>query len=85
MNSLINKLSNETLLKGIVLSPDLVITGAKSDIESLVLVQIIAIAEELLEDSGVEKDLFALIFSSAESLTLSDLQVIIDSALTGNE
>ena len=85
MNSLINKLSNETLLKGIVLSPDLVITGENSDIESLVLVQIIAIAEELLEDSEVEKDLFALIFSSAESLTLSDLQVIIDSALTGNE
>ena len=85
MNNLIDRLTKEPLFKAIELTPGLVIFGEGSTLESLLLVQIISIAEEILEESDIEADLFATIFSSRASMTLSDLQEIINTAEKINE
>lgn len=85
MNNLIERLSKEPLFKEIELTPNLVIFGESSMVESLLFVQIISIAEEILEDSGIEADLFSMIFSSQPTLTLFDLQLIIDRELKVDE
>ena len=82
MDSLISRLTNEPLFSEVALTSDLIIYGEDSLIESLLLVQLISIAEEILEQHSVDLDLFSQIFSNNRSLTLGELESIISDALS---
>ena len=76
--NIINRLRSEQFFETIDLHPSLIIHGINAEVESIVLVQIIAIVEEILEEQGSSLDLFDEIFSSNNDVTLQDLDRLID-------
>lgn len=76
--NLIEQLKSQPFFDEIALSPSLIVYGPDSVVESIILVQIIAIAEDLLDGTGSDYDLFDQIFSQTKNITLADLQALIN-------
>ena len=77
--NLISALSSNPITSKLPLDPNLYIYGSNSEVESLDLIHIIAVTEELLEQYNTNIDLFEHAFGSTNELQLKDLQDIIDS------
>lgn len=77
-STLITALSSNPITKKLPLHLEMYIYGPNSEVESLDLIHIIAVTEELLEQYSIEIDLFEYAFNSSKDLQLKDLQNILD-------
>ena len=79
--NLISRLKSNPITARLPLHSNLEIYGPNSSIESLVLIHIISVAEEILSECDSDIDLFDYALSSTQSLQIKDLQEIIDKIL----
>ena len=76
MNKLLNDVTHHPAFVNLNLTPDTIVYGEGADLDSLVLVQLIAFVEDL--SSKENPNLFEKVFYSEDSLTLDDLLGIIE-------
>ena len=80
MQELIKKIIDDDLFKEYIKDESTIIAGPSSELDSLLMVQLIAYLEEYAEENKIEIDLIEFIMGNDKNLSLGEILFLIDKA-----